>query len=75
MEEAILSPRSPNTRHFDKTLGRILNFPPLLEAFEEFCRKASCSEVRHDPKLQPTVQWNFARVCRRKGVLPLAAEW
>ena len=27
-------------------LERILNFPPLLESFGDFCKRALCSEVR-----------------------------
>lgn len=30
----------------DTKLKDILRFPPLLEAFQEFCQKALCSEVR-----------------------------
>lgn len=35
------------TRSFqlDPELNRILNFPPLLKAFSDFCQKALCNEV------------------------------
>lgn len=34
-----------NTPNPDTSLDRILNFPPLFKAFEEFCRQALCSEA------------------------------
>ena len=46
IEEA--TPHSTRSIQLDDTIGRILDFQPLLEAFEEFCRKALCSEVRHN---------------------------
>lgn len=37
---------SKSTAKLDDAMEEILLCPPLLEAFEEFCRKALCSEVR-----------------------------
>lgn len=40
------SERISRAGSFEGGLGRILDFPPLLKAFEEFCLKALCIEVR-----------------------------
>lgn len=53
IEEAMLSPRGGVNNRFDDTLGRILNFQPLLECFQEFCRKSLCSEVRPGQVCKP----------------------
>lgn len=40
------SPKSPiTTMNTDGPIAEILRFPPLLDAFGGFCRKALCSEV------------------------------
>lgn len=46
--EYVLRPRPQNTTCTDAgdVLDMILHVPPLLQAFEDYCRKALCSEVK-----------------------------
>jgi len=39
------SPASTRSFQLDPEIARILNFPPLLKAFSDFCRRALCGEV------------------------------
>lgn len=56
-------PNSPSTTmNKDDSIARILQFPPLLDAFDGFCRKALCSEVGGLSRIKSR-HWSYTVYC------------